>query len=251
MKNKITFLIVVLAIFFGLLLYINFNRKSKEKKKAEIEKIEERKKFVQDSLRLDNENKMELKRIEQKNIEISNRTEKENAERLRLIEEEKIARAKRINGYTNKISAKLDVAILITDDSGQSTNDISSKIASIYSDQGFSVSNSLFTTSFIKSDYLSELQNSSSEVIDMLNLNARSKYVVIGKINYSFRNGTLSTGTTICNAKISVDIISVNLKSTKKDFTISVNGNGVSESQAKENAQQLLINKYSSEYSSL
>ena len=251
MKNKTAFILIVSIVLGGLLIYIAQSRKSKEKKKAEIERIEERKKFVQDSLRLDNENKMELKRIEQKNIEISKRTEKENAERLRLIEAEKIATAKRIDGYTNKISSKLDVAILITDDSGQSTNDISSKIASIYRDRGFSVSNSLFTTSFIKSDYLSELQNSSSKVIDMLNLNERSKYIVIGKINYSFREGTLSVGTTICNAKISINIISVNQKSTKKDFAISVNGNGVSESQAKENAQQLLINKYTSEYSSL
>jgi len=150
MKNKSVFILIVSIVLCGLLIYIAQNRKSKAKKKAEIERIEERKKFVQDSLRLDNENKIELKRIEQKNIEISNRIERENAERLRLIETEKIAAAKRIDGYTNKISTKLDVVILIIDDTGQSTDDISSKIASIYRDQGFFVSNSLFTSSFIK-----------------------------------------------------------------------------------------------------
>lgn len=240
MKNKITFLIVVLSIFFGLLLYININRKSKEEKKAQLEKVEQRRGFVKDSLRQVNEKSETLKRIE-----------KESAEKQRLIELKKIASAKIIDGYTNKSNTKFDVAILIVDNDEHILNDLSSNIAGLYRNQGYSVSSSLFTMSFIKSKYFSQLQNSGTEVIDILNLNKHTDYIVIGTINYSFRKGTLVEGTTICTANIRANIVSVIDKSIKKSISFSVNGNGVTKLQSQEEAKYILIDKYNKEYSSI
>jgi len=240
MKNKLIFLIAVIVILFGVLLIINFNRKSAEKRKAEIERIEERKIFVRDSLGNENERKEVLKKIEQ-----------DRAEKVRLIESKKIATARRIAGYVNDLNTKFDIAILIIDDKKLPVNGLSAKIATLYRNQGYSVTNSLFTASFIQSGYLPELRNASSRVINMLNLYTRVKFIALGKIIYVFRKGTLVEGTTICTANITMSIISINQKSLVNSFSFSVNGNGITESQAREEALQKLINKYSIMYSSL
>lgn len=240
MKNKLIFLIAVIVILFGVLLIINFNRKSAEKKKAKIERIEERKIFVQDSLSTENERKEVLRKIEQ-----------DKSEKIRLIESKKIATARRIAGYVNDLNTKFDIAILIITGNGHPANGLSSNIATLYRNQGYSVTNSLFTKSFIQSGYLRELRNASSRIINMLNLKTHVKFIALGKIIYVFRKGTLVEGTTICTANITMSIISVDQKSLVNSFSFSVNGNGVTESQAQEEALQKLINKYSSTYSSL
>ncbi len=240
MKNKLIFLIAVIVILFGVLLIINFNRKSAEKKKAKIERIEERKIFVQDSLGKENERKEVLRKIKQ-----------DKSEKIKLIESKKIATARRIAGYVNDLNTKFDIAILIITGKGHPANGLSSNIVTLYRNQGYSVTNSLFTKSFIQSGYLPELRNASSRIINMLNLKTHVKFIALGKITYVFRKGTLVEGTTICTAIITMSIISVEQKSLVNSFSFSVNGNGVTESQAQEEALQKLINKYSSTYSSL
>lgn len=229
MKNKITFLIAVFVIFSGLVLFINFNSKSAKKQKAETERIEENKKAKIDSIKQENEKNEILKRIEF----------------------EKDAAKKRIDGYLNKHDTKLDIAVLILDDNGQFVNELSSSIATIYRNQGQSVTSSLFTTSFIQSKYLSELRNANSQVLDMLNLNTHVNFIALGKISYSFRKGTLGVQTIICIANIEMSIISANQKTLNNSFSFFVNGNGVSKSQAREEALRKLVNKYIKVYSFL
>lgn len=218
-----TFLIIMFGIFIIMTIFFINGKKEEKKKIAEQEQIQK------DSIRQENIKK----------------------EKLKKIESERIANEKRITGYTNNSDSKYDIAILITDNNNQIVNDLASKIGSIYKNQGHSITSSFFTTSFIKSKYLNELQNSNSDIIDMLKLNNRIKYIVIGKINYSFRKGTLAEGSSICTAKITIRIISVNQKSIKNEFECSVNGNGTNEDQAKEYAVDKLLSKYISEYSSI
>ena len=85
----------------------------------------------------------------------------------------------------------------------------------------------------------------------MLNIDSLINTIIFGEVTYSFRDGTLEAGTIICNAKINMNTISVNQKSLVSSFTFSVKGNGVSGSQAKEQAFIKLVDKFKAEYSSL
>jgi len=128
---------------------------------------------------------------------------------------------------------------------------LSARIAGFYRNQGYSVTYSLFTPGFIHSEYFHELQNASSRVITMLELDSHINTLILGEFSYSFRDGTLERGTIICNAKIDMRIVSVNQKSLTNSYSFSVNANGVSELQAKEQASTKLFDKFKTEYSSL
>jgi hypothetical protein len=144
-----------------------------------------------------------------------------------------------------------DISILIVDDNKLPEDELSSLIAAIYRSQGYSVTISLFTPSFIKSQYLPELQNANGQVITSLKLDSCVNTVIIGQVAYTFRNGTLEAGTTICNARIRINIISAKQKSLLNSYSFSVNANGVSEVQAKGQALTKLFDKFKTEYSSL
>ena len=85
----------------------------------------------------------------------------------------------------------------------------------------------------------------------MLKIDTLIQTIIIGEVTCSFRDGTLVAGTIICNATIKLNMISVIQKSLVNSFSISVNGNGVSELQAKEHAFSKLFDKFKEKYSSL
>jgi hypothetical protein len=90
-----------------------------------------------------------------------------------------------------------------------------------------------------------------SEIIQKLNLRSYADYLAVGRINFAKRSGSLVDGTIVCTASISMNIISISNNSLEKSFTISnANGNGATESQAKEEAFQKLLDRYYNEHSS-
>lgn len=154
--------------------------------------------------------------------------------------------------FINTASKKSEVSVMILDASGNILNSVSSAIAKVYSKIGRIASIGLIRGSFVGRPQFRDLCEGNSEVIERLGLRSYTDYLAIGKINFALRPGKLVDGTIICNASISVTIISTQSKSITQSFTISnANGNGADESQAKENALQKLLNEYYNEYTSL
>lgn len=156
-----------------------------------------------------------------------------------------------INSAISKSIDKNNIAITVVEGSGNISTSISSLIANIYTQKGNSGKTGLLRSSFIHKSDFQELIEGNSELIDKLKLWNYTDYVGIGKIEYSLRKGNLVDGTFVCTASISMSIISANQKTTVKSIFFSENGNGVSETQAKQAAVEKLINTYYAEYSSL
>lgn len=236
-KRNIIPLTVIIVTISGLLSFIFFNQNFIEKLGKETEKTENREKTVQGSI--PNEKGKQEPGIL-----------KEDAEKVNPPERKNIEPAENLTRYLNN-NSKSDIAILIVDDNKQYENELSARIAGLYHNQGYSVTYSLFTTDFIQSEYFHELQNASSRVITMLELDSQTKYVAIGEVAYSYRKGTLVDGTFVCTASLAANIISTGEKKLVNSFTCSANGNGVTEKQAKEDVTGKLLSKYSSEYLSI
>lgn len=156
-----------------------------------------------------------------------------------------------INTSITNSSGKTNIAVTIVDESGNLSSSLSSSIANIYNQTGNSGNTGLIRSSFIHKSGFQELFEGNSEIIEKLKLSNYADYVALGKIQYSIRKGALVEGTFVCTASITMSIISTNQKSIAKNFSFSENGNGTTETQAKEAAIEKLINKYFNEYSSL
>lgn len=153
------------------------------------------------------------------------------------------------NSISNSGNTDVSVTIL---ENGNTTSSISSSIANIYRQNGYNSSTGLIRSSFINNSGFTELEDGNSDIVRKLNLSDHTDYLVIGRINFSYREGTVVSGTTICNASITVNIINAKSKSISHSFSISdINANGASHSQAKEKALQRLLENYSNQYSSL
>ncbi|MFN0175653.1 MAG: hypothetical protein ACKVU0_13460 [Saprospiraceae bacterium] len=163
--------------------------------------------------------------------------------------------AKKEEDYSNYINSSLsraNVSVIIIDASGNLSTPASSSIAEVYQKAGKSTSVGLIRSSFIRKPEFQELCEGNSEIIQKLSLGAYTDYLAIGKINFANRAGKLVDGTIICTASISMSIISTSTQSLKNSFAISnASGNGATESQAKEDALQKLLDKYYNEHSSL
>ena len=243
MNNKLIFLIVVLALLFGLIFIISKNRNAREKVRMEEKIHSERQQFVHDSLQ---------------NIRAFDDKTKSGNERMTgtikgggnvppLSEDF----SSYINTSIANSSGKTNIAVTIVDENGNISSSISSSIANIYNQTGNSGNTGLIRSSFIHKSGFQELFEGNSEIIEKLKLSSHTDYIALGKIRYSIRKGTLVDGTIICTASITMSIVSTNLKSIAKSFTLSENGNGVTEEQAQEAATEKLKNKYYNEYSSL
>ncbi len=148
-------------------------------------------------------------------------------------------------------SGSTDVSVTILEN-GSSASSISSSVANIYRQNGYNSSTGLIRSSFIGNSGFRELEEGNSDIIGKLRLSDYTDYLVIGRINVSYREGTVVAGTTVCNASISVNIINAKSKNISNSFTISdVNANGATQTQAKEKALQRLLENYSNQYSSL
>jgi hypothetical protein len=144
------------------------------------------------------------------------------------------------------------ITVVILDKDGNISSAMSSTIASIYSKNGTTGNTGLIRSSFLRKHEFQELSEGNSEIIAKLDLSRYTDYIALGKINYTIRNGTLVEGTVICNASLSVSIISTKSKSIVQSFTINNEaGNGVTDSQAREEAFQKLISRYNEDHSSI
>lgn len=243
MNNKLIFLIVVLALLFGLIFIISKNRNAREKVRMEEKIHSERQQFVQDSLQ---------------NIRAINDKTKSGVEGVTgtikgggstPIPSEDFSSY--INTSITNSSGKTNIAVTVVDENGNISSSISSSIANIYNQTGNSGNTGLIRSSFIHKSGFQELFEGNSEIIEKLKLSSHTDYIALGKIRYTIRKGTLVDGTIICTASLTMSIVSANKKSISKSFTFSENGNGVNETQAQEAATEKLINKYYNEYSSL
>jgi hypothetical protein len=243
MNNKLIFLLIVLGLLIGLIFIIGGNRKAREETRKEEIKIAARKQYVQDSLQ---------------NIRANNDKIVTGVARETVINKggsNTKAQSEDFNSYINSSitnsSSNTSVAVTIVDENGNIASSISSSIANIYNQTGNNGITGLLRSSFINKSGFQELFEGNSEIIYKLKLDTHTDYLVLGKVQYSMRKGTLVEGTSICTASISVSIISANSKTIFKGFNFSVNGNGSTDSQAEEKATQQLLSKYKSEYSSL
>jgi hypothetical protein len=243
MNNKLIFLIVVLALLFGLIFIISKNRNAREIVRMEEKIHSERQQFVQDSLQ---------------NIRANNDKTKTGVDRetgtnkgggSTPIPSEDFSSY--INTSITNASGKTNIAVTVVDENGNISSSMSSSIANIYNQKGNSGNTGLIRSSFIHKLGFQELFEGDSEIIDKLKLNIHADYVAIGKISYSIRKGTLVDATFVCTVSLTMNIISANQKCLVKSFTCSANGNGATEDQAKEYAIDKLLNKYISEYSSI
>jgi hypothetical protein len=243
MNSKLIFLIVVLALLFGLIFIINRNRIAREKVRIEEKIHPDRQQFLRDSLQ---------------NIHVNNdKIGTDNATRsvANNVAGNTVTQNEDFSSYINSsITNSLDntsVAVTVVDENGNVFSPISASIANIYTQTGNNGNTGLLRSSFIHKSGFQELFEGNSEIIEKLKLSSHTDYLALGNIRYSVSKGNLVDGTIICTASLTMSIISVNLKSIAKSFTFSENGNGVTETQAREAATEKLINKYYNEYSSL
>jgi hypothetical protein len=145
-----------------------------------------------------------------------------------------------------------EVSVTILDENNDISQPISSDIAKIYSKKGKNGNIGLLMKSFIHKPEFHELFEGNSDIIKKLKLIEHTDFLALGKISSSFRSGTLVNGTNVCTASLEMSIISTSEKRIVNSFNISnVNGNGVTEDQAREEAFQKLMNIYFTDYSSL
>lgn len=148
--------------------------------------------------------------------------------------------------YINASSERVNVSVIIIDEQANLSNDVSSSIATLYSNAGNSTSMGLFRGDFTKKSSFRELMEGNSEIIEKLGLYQHTDYLAVGKIRYKYRNSDLVSGSIVCSITISMNVISTSKKAVVKSFTISnANGNGATEDQAKEDALQMALKYYS------
>ncbi len=156
-----------------------------------------------------------------------------------------------INTSITNLSGRINIAVTIVDEKGNLSSSISSSIADIYNQAGNNGNVGLIRSSFLHKSGFQELFEGNSEIIEKLKLSSYTDYIMIGKIKYSTRQGTLVDETFICTVTLTMNIISANQRKLIKSFNCSVNGNGATEEQAKDYAIDKLLSKYKFEYSKI
>lgn len=148
------------------------------------------------------------------------------------------------SGYINS-NSQTEVAVVIFDNDKNILAPFSSSIAKLYTNMGKKGIIGLFHSDFLLSALFKQLNEGNSKVIEQLKLNLYTDYLALGKIEFTDRTGSLVNGTTVCNSTLSVNIINTSTGSIIDSFIIDGIGNGVNESQAKDNSMQKLVSKYS------
>lgn len=238
MRSKLIFFIAVSLLLFGLILVINRNRASREKVRIEEKLIKDRKQAVQDST---------LKAVAIKSRSKQNVSNTNNS--VAVVKKEDFASY--INTTISKTPNYTNIAVTILDPDENISSSISSSVADIYTKSGMMGINGLFRNSFVHQSSFQKLFDGNSEIIAELKLSNHTDYLALGKIQFSIKNGNLVSGSFVCTAALTMNIISIGEKALFKSFSLNATGNGATESQAQEEATQRLINKYSNDYSFL
>ncbi len=153
-----------------------------------------------------------------------------------------------VPGFLNEKTVRTSA---MNDEKGNVSLPVSNAIADIYSQRGMRSNASLLKDSFVHSAVYQELLDGNSKIIERLKLIDCTDYLAVGKIYFALRPATSVEGVTVCTATISVSLISTMQKSVVKSFAISANGNGVTASQAQDEAILKLMRKYQTDYSSI
>lgn len=267
MKNKIIFLIIVLALLFGLIFIISENQKAREKVRKEEKMHSERQQFIQDSLQNIQANTSKTKNdVDRETGRNSggghnspqNQDFSFQSNKTVTVTPKDVGNSPPIEDFSSYINTsiknlndKTNIAVTIVDENGDISSSISNSLANIYNQTGNIGTTGLLRSSFVHKPGFQELMEGNSEIIEKLKLSSHTDYIALGKIRYSMRKGTLVDGTFVCTASLTMSIISATQKSIVKSFSCSENGNGVTETQAQEAATEKLINKYFNEYATL
>lgn len=157
---------------------------------------------------------------------------------------EKTFEENKSSGKENYINntGKNDIAVLIVDNNNHPVNAVSAGIASLYREKKFSVTTSLFTSSFLGSAYFEKVQNANSAAIEKLQLGSNAKYIVIGKYARKFETGENTKW--ICRASLDIAVISCITKSMVDGFLVTASSGYDDEVNAENGAIEKLLNKY-------
>lgn len=156
-----------------------------------------------------------------------------------------------VNSSLTSSSGKTDVSVTIIDEEGNIVNTVSNSIADIYKNSGKTANFGLLKNEFAGKPEFKELFEGNSDIIGKLKLSDYTGNMAVGKIKYKYSKGTLTNGTVVCNATLSMCIISTSNKSISRSFDVTAVGNDVSESSAKETALGKLLTQYNNQYTSL
>jgi hypothetical protein len=155
-----------------------------------------------------------------------------------------------LNTSFTKTNQNIEVAVTIINPNNEIEPSVSSDIAEIYKNTGNNVNNGLIRSNFIGKPAFLKLFEGNTDIIQKLKLGNYTDYLVLGKLNYKFKQGKLVNNTIICDATLNVSEISVN-DMLNNSFTVNGKGNGASESQAQEYALRDLLGNYSQDHSTL
>jgi len=149
----------------------------------------------------------------------------------------------------NEQNSSTDIAILILNSHNIADNSLAADIAGLYKDKGFSVSSSLFTQNFINLNYFDKVENGDSQIIQELKLPAGLKYIVLGKYENEFEDGSYTKY--ISRARLNVSIISCATKSQSNSFELRVANGYDDKDHAEEGAIEKLIEDYKANHLNL
>lgn len=138
------------------------------------------------------------------------------------------------------IKNKSEFSVIIIDEDKNIENSVSNAIVELYKDTGKEVSTGLIRNSFVKTYDFEELFQGNSSVIEKISLYKYTDNLILGKIHFTFKKGQIIQDTYLCNAILTISIITMKDRAIK-NFEVIGKWNGVSESQAKEGALNNLL----------
>jgi hypothetical protein len=151
------------------------------------------------------------------------------------------------NVYVNNIKEKVDVAVLIIDSNNNPVSSLSAGVANLYHTQnGQTITTSLFTTEFLASKYVKGLLNANSQLINNLNLSSKAKFVVIGIYTKDFEAGEMTKY--LCRASLDVVVISCDQTSRVDGFQIEASNNYNDKGHAEKGAKEKILEEYQREH---
>ncbi|MEO6729511.1 MAG: hypothetical protein ABIM99_06340 [Candidatus Dojkabacteria bacterium] len=153
------------------------------------------------------------------------------------------------NGYLNEIEGKNEICVVVLDHNNHPISSITSQIANLYRSQARSVTTSLFSSRFFRSEYFMGLQNADTQVFNGLDLASHVNYVIIAQYSNEFDTGDYTKY--ISRATLDVRIISCTLKSQTDGFKITVANGFDDKAHAESGAIEKLLDNYRINYLNL
>jgi len=147
--------------------------------------------------------------------------------------------------FVNPVPPGNELAILMIDQDGNSLSVLANAVADKYRKDGRSSTLGLVNPSIGNIPEFNDFFNGTQNIYQKMNLSKYVKYMLIGKVNYAYRKGVEAEGTIICNATMTLHVISTSTGSLYRSLPIpAAIGNGVTEEQAQDQANQRLYNRF-------